>query len=87
MTSDYNGWTNYATWNVPLWIDNEEETYRLKLSMLRSVPVVTPEEAARIAEECLGGKQTPDIAGETRPGYRWEDIDWSQIADAWKSEL
>lgn len=22
--SDYNGWTNYETWNVKLWLDNEE---------------------------------------------------------------
>jgi len=24
----YNGWTNYETWAVALWLDNEEETYR-----------------------------------------------------------
>lgn len=24
----YNGWTNYETWNVKLWIDNEEGSYR-----------------------------------------------------------
>src|SRR5258708_36329 len=24
----YNGWTNYETWNVALWIDNEESSYR-----------------------------------------------------------
>ncbi len=23
----YNGWTNYETWNVNLWIDNEEGSY------------------------------------------------------------
>lgn len=23
----YNGWTNYETWNVKLWIDNEEGSY------------------------------------------------------------
>ena len=23
----YNGWTNYETWNVALWIDNEEGSY------------------------------------------------------------
>lgn len=24
----YNGWSNYETWNVKLWIDNEEGSYR-----------------------------------------------------------
>lgn len=23
----YNGWTNYETWCVALWLDNDEETY------------------------------------------------------------
>jgi hypothetical protein len=27
MSERYNGWTNYETWNVKLWIDNEEATY------------------------------------------------------------
>lgn len=30
MTTDktYNGWTNYETWNVKLWMDNDEGSYR-----------------------------------------------------------
>ena len=24
----YNGWSNYETWNVKLWMDNEESSYR-----------------------------------------------------------
>ena len=26
-TQGYNGWTNYETWAVKLWIDNEESSY------------------------------------------------------------
>lgn len=26
-TKTYNGWTNYETWNVALWIDNEQGSY------------------------------------------------------------
>ena len=25
---EYNGWTNYETWNFKLWADNDEPTYK-----------------------------------------------------------
>ena len=28
MNTEYNGWTNYETWAVKLWMDNEESSYR-----------------------------------------------------------
>ena len=28
MSQDYNGWTNYETWNVALWLDNDYESYQ-----------------------------------------------------------
>jgi hypothetical protein len=27
---EYNGWTNYETWLVKLWLDNEPSTYELQ---------------------------------------------------------
>jgi hypothetical protein len=36
--STYNGWKNYETWNVALWIDNDQGTYN---------------ERCRIVAECI----------------------------------
>ena len=33
MSSKYNGWTNYETWNFNLWITNEEEDYNHALEL------------------------------------------------------
>lgn len=33
----YNGWKNYETWCVALWIDNEEPLYRERRRMMRQV--------------------------------------------------
>lgn len=32
---EYNGWPNYETWNVALWITNDQGSYRTALDVIR----------------------------------------------------
>jgi hypothetical protein len=33
MTTEYNGWTNYETWNWKLWLDNDQGSYEYWLEV------------------------------------------------------
>lgn len=57
--ADYNGWANYETWNVALWIQNDMTTYNMARGYL-SYDALIP----RL--EGLWGQMTPD-------GVRWMD--------------
>ncbi len=51
---EYNGWTNYETWNVNLWLDNSEadqsymqELAKAAISETAATDILTQEQAAR----------------------------------------
>ena len=60
----YNGWANYETWNVTLWIGNEESIYRQVLGLVNS-KVTQWFDVAGILSTLFGDK-TPD-------GVAWND--------------
>ncbi len=57
----YNGWTNYETWNVVLWIENDESTQ----NFIQENDVCCYEELLEEFDAC-GSKETPD-------GVKWTD--------------
>jgi hypothetical protein len=57
----YNGWTNYETWNVVLWIENDEDLYNL----VNQFEIACYEDLLDVLYEC-GSKETPD-------GVKWTD--------------
>lgn len=80
MTKDeegYNGWTNYETWNIALWVDNEYEVYRYKLTKGK----FTAKTAEEFCREVFPNG-TPDMLGK-------EDlvkVNWQEVSDNWNEE-
>ena len=84
--SDCQGDTNYATWNVALWADNEYPIYQAKCVWLaRRKRPVTAQAARWFYREYMRIDNT-DLKGNKEPGTRYKDIDWQDLADTWETD-
>lgn len=75
----YNGWTNWETWNVNLWIFNHEPNYRMFEAFAAGCGshAITANDAydffADFMNEC-----TPDMSAEQSHGV----VNWEEIAES-----
>jgi hypothetical protein len=95
---EYNGWTNYETWNVKLWMDNEEGSYRYwndqarrAISKNADKDDATYDLAKQLEQEHRGG--LPDLNGcyadllnAAIGEVNWGEIAHSLIDDNWEDE-
>jgi len=65
----YNGWANWETWNVALWIGNDEGLYNLACDVARDGG--TYGHMVSIIHDA-GSKETPD-------GCKWDDVNINGI--------
>lgn len=70
--SGYNGWANYETWNVALWIGNDEGLYELARRYKRAR---APYKAFTEAMRELGSLETPDGVAWNDSGLDIEELD------------
>jgi hypothetical protein len=83
----YNGWKNYETWDVALWIGNDSETDLLAQDMARDAGSV-----GELAESLKQWQQEemPDLGASV-----WSDllsaalseVDWYEIAEHYFDEV
>ncbi len=68
----YNGWYNRATWNVALWIGNDEGLYRMACDAARAMGRITSRDAELLCRDLFPSGKTPD--GDSLVDCRWSEI-------------
>lgn len=71
MSTHYNGWTNYDTWNVALWIQNDEGLY-ITVRAYSSHDDPYPKFVGYLKE--LGITHTPDGVSWTSPDLNVDEL-------------
>jgi hypothetical protein len=82
--NDYNGWTNWETWQILLWASNEEHLYKQVKKF-----VEWPSYRAGFSDKCqaffyeMFPEGTPDMDG----AQEMQNVNWQEIAqhlEEWK---
>lgn len=76
MENDYNGWKNRETWNVALWIQDDEPLYRAAYEYVREHRNVKALYHNFVQSMGMGRTRTPD-------GYLWDGrtLDYEALND------
>ena len=73
----YNGWPNYETWNVMLWMDNEEGAYNLYRELAAKKAARKHYFSGHSARWCCEqafGSETPDGVSFNNSRVRWGKV-------------
>jgi hypothetical protein len=94
-TGKVEGWSNWYTWTVQLWIKNDEQMYNDYMAILQSItesPEIITADYVRGKVRDIYPLINPDIVGSVTEIRRFDAdlflrvldvIDWAEIAAAW----
>lgn len=98
----YNGWTNYETWNVALWIDNEQGSYNhwreqarhcYKWASDRGTGLTKKEQAvidlAQLLKDAVN-EDAPDLGASMYADLlnaALSEVNWQEIAGHWVDDM
>lgn len=88
--SDYNGWTNYETWLINVWLDNDEMLHEMALDALRASPQESIYDfGKRVREfvETLVMEEVPTFGlVADLLGAALSEVNWRELAEAWMDD-
>jgi hypothetical protein len=70
----YNGWTNYDTWNVAMWITNDQPRYHQLVEYASTTKAPSYRGFVEYAE--LGKRKTDDGVAFLGEGLDYVELDW-----------
>jgi hypothetical protein len=86
-TEGYNGWINYPTWAVNLWLSNDEGLYSDTTDLVQRLKAAEDEHAlADYLKSWVTDDLAPDLGATFAAdlfGYALDQVDWDEIANAW----
>jgi hypothetical protein len=91
-TENYNGWANYPTWAVNLWLSNDESLHRTTLTIVEEIANDPDLGRGRVADAIklyVRDDLAPDLGASFAAdllGYALDQVDWIEIADNWIEE-
>ncbi len=88
MCKDYNGWTNYYTWNYKLWIDNDQGSYNYWQEQTRRLSIRELEDALKDELQEAAADRLEEASCLTDLlGYAIESINYKEIAEHMKEDI